>query len=75
VWAGNPKGELQEVCQRRWRSNPHYSVIRREGPAHAMMFIIEVVLPSGGRARGRGRNKQTAEAQAAQAALRMVDRR
>lgn len=65
VWAGNPKGKLQEYSQRTWRSSPKYRTVRREGPAHATVFTVEVTLPDGTVGRGKGRNKQHAEAEAA----------
>jgi ribonuclease-3 len=72
VWEGNPKGKLQEVSQRRWRTGPHYHVVRRAGPAHAAMFTVEVTLPDGRQMRGHARNKQGAEAHAAAQALKVI---
>ncbi|MBM4142495.1 MAG: ribonuclease III [Lentisphaerae bacterium] len=72
VWVDNPKGKLQEVSQRRWRSAPQYKVVRRDGPPHASIFTVEAIV--GGRVRGTGKgpSKQDAESDAALAALRRI---
>jgi len=72
AWLDNPKGKLQEYCQRRWKINPHYRTIRREGPPHATVFTAEVTVPGGISVIGRGVNKQEAETEAAAAALRKL---
>jgi len=74
VWAGNPKGELQEFTQRRWKYSPQYRVAEREGPAHQVTFVVEVLLPDKSRVKGRGPNKQDAEADAAAKALKKLKR-
>jgi ribonuclease-3 len=75
LWAGNPKGELQEHCQRVWKQSPRYRVVRQRGPAHATDFTCEVTLGDGSRAGGKGRNKQAAEKDAARKALQMLANR
>jgi ribonuclease-3 len=72
VWAENPKGQLQEYCQRRWRAGPQYRTVRREGPAHAAVFTAEVTQGGNVYGVGRGSNKQEAETQAAVDALRRL---
>jgi len=69
VWADNPKGRLQEYCQRRWRKSPSYRTLKREGPEHSRRFTVEVSV--GGKKYGRGRasNKQEAEIRAAEKTL------
>ncbi|MBN1557634.1 MAG: ribonuclease III [Lentisphaerae bacterium] len=74
VWDGNPKGELQEYAQRRWKKSPQYRVARREGSAHNGTFVVEVHLPEKHRITGRGPNKQDAEANAAANALKRLKR-
>ncbi|MFC1498698.1 ribonuclease III [Verrucomicrobiota bacterium] len=69
VWAGNPKGKLQEYCQRKWKKSPCYRMIKKEGPAHDSLFTVEVVLGDGVKERGEGRNKREAEMRAAKNAL------
>lgn len=66
---GNPKGELQEMMQAVSAAAPQYHVISVSGPDHDRMF--EVVVKHEGRelARGTGKNKKSAEKEAAVAAL------
>ena len=66
---GNPKGELQELTQAKWKSSPQYRVIATDGPPHAATFSVEVRLPNGATATGKANSKQKAEAAAASAAL------
>lgn len=61
----NPKGKLQEICQRKWHANPLYRIVKREGPAHEAVFMVEAVMPDGSKARGIGRTKRIAEMEAA----------
>lgn len=75
VWAGNPKGELQEYSQRRWKSSPRYRTIGKEGPPHAVVFTVEVVLHNSTMGKGKGRNKQQAETAAAINILKLLRRR
>jgi len=65
VWASNPKGQLQEYVQRRWKSGPRYHVLQRHGPPHALVFTVRVELPDGTFGVGRGSNKRDAESHAA----------
>ncbi len=69
VWEGNPKGQLQELTQARWKASPQYRITGKEGPPHAAIFDVEIELPDGTTASGRARSKQSAEAAAARAAL------
>jgi ribonuclease-3 len=71
LWASNPKGRLQEYCQRRWKSGPRYR-LHREGPAHAAVFTAEAVAGDGLTGTGRGSNKQEAETHAAADLLRRL---
>ncbi len=69
VWAHNPKGKLQEVAQRKWGKGPLYRIAGKSGPAHAATFTVEVLLDGSVKGVGRGRNKQQAEARAAENVL------
>jgi ribonuclease-3 len=68
----NPKGELQEMLQSESAHPPDYRVISATGPDHDRVF--ECTVHHGGRelARGVGKSKKTAEAEAALAALRVL---
>jgi ribonuclease-3 len=65
VWTDNPKGELQEFCQRMFRINPRYRLANRTGLPHDSVFVAEVVVDGDRSAQGQGRNKQEAERSAA----------
>lgn len=69
VWDTNPKGRLQDMAQRKWKSEPRYRTVQQEGPAHATLFTAEVVVNGASLGSGRGFSKQEAEKQAAQNAL------
>ena len=72
VLASNPKGRLQEYSQNRWKAEPRYATIKREGPAHAALFTVRVTLPDGTQEVGKAPNKQEAESRAASRVLRTV---
>jgi ribonuclease-3 len=69
---GNPKGELQELLQARSPNAPQYQTISAEGPDHAPEFECAVCHDGVELARGRGKNKRAAEANAALAALKIL---
>lgn len=64
----NPKVALQERLLSQGRPAPSYEIVERTGPDHAPVFVVEArgdFAP----VRGRGRSRQDAEKDAAQAAL------
>lgn len=63
------KSVLQEFAQRRFRTPPHYQVLRTVGPEHRKTF--EVLMKLNGRVygRGRGHTKKDAEQDAARHTL------
>jgi len=75
VWEGNPKGQLQEQSQRRWKTSPKYRLLKKSGPPHAAVFSVEVTMGRHLRGTGQGRSKQVAETQAAMNALQRLRRR
>jgi ribonuclease-3 len=68
-WADNPKGALQEHCQRKYKASPIYRVVAEDGPGHDRRFTVEVALGDDVRGVGKGRSKQVAEIEAAKDAL------
>jgi ribonuclease III len=60
------KSRLQEWCQSRFQTTPRYEVVASEGPDHERTFTVEVVIPDGRSARGRGASRKAAEQGAAQ---------
>jgi ribonuclease III len=72
--AKDPKTRLQEILQAKGPMLPAYSV-REEGPAHQRSFEAECVLADRGlRTTGRGASRKSAEQQAAQAMLAIIEK-
>ena len=63
------KSELQERVQARGLRAPIYKVIGTQGPAHEVIFDVEVSVGGVALAQGRGRSKRLAERAAAALAL------
>lgn len=60
---------LQELCQREFRSYPQYKVIKITGPEHDRLFWIEVLVNEQNYGPGTGKNKKSAEQEAAKIAF------
>jgi ribonuclease III len=65
----NPKGQLQEITQDRFRSAPTYHTLHAEGPAHERTFTVEVRFRNRLLGTGTGPSKRSAEENAAIEAL------
>ncbi|MBV9691558.1 MAG: ribonuclease III [Ktedonobacteraceae bacterium] len=63
------KSLLQELAQAHDGITPSYRIASQEGPSHNREFTVEVLLGDQVIGRGQGRNKQSAEQDAAHAAL------
>lgn len=68
----NPKGQLQEYSQKRWKVSPTYQVIEEHGPAHAREYVCMVRINDQEFGPGRAMTKRAAEAEAAQIALQQL---
>ena len=66
----DPKSRLQELVQSKWQVTPVYHTVAEEGPDHSKLFTVEVMAGGDVLGRGVGRSKQSAEKEAAKAALR-----
>lgn len=64
------KSLFQELAQAREGITPVYRLVSQEGPSHNREFTVEVMLGETVAGSGHGRNKQSAEQEAALAALR-----
>jgi len=71
--ADNPKGQLQELAQGRWKTTPRYRVISEEGPSHKREYTVDVRLQDYIVGTGAGPNKREAQMAAAKAALEIVE--
>ena len=67
------KSLLQELCQRNFRSYPHYRMVKRSGPDHEHTFWIEVNAGGTAYGPGIGRNKKAAEQEAARMAYQALN--
>ncbi len=63
------KSELQHLAQTRWHEIPEYRLLSSEGPDHAKLFTVEVLVGNQVVGQGQGRNKKQAELNAARQAL------
>ena len=62
------KTALQELCQKKYKSAPLYTLLTENGPDHDKIFEIEVAVGDSVREIGRGKSKKDAQKQAAQKA-------
>jgi ribonuclease-3 len=67
------KSLLQETCQRRYKKCPEYRMVKQSGPEHERLFWMEV--EAGGAVFGpcMGKNKKSAEQEAARLAYEAID--
>lgn len=65
----DPKSRLQEYTQEKFGVTPSYTVVDETGPDHAKTFTVEVSINDRVLATGTGMSKQTAQVQAAEAAI------
>jgi ribonuclease-3 len=62
------KSLLQELTQRLYRTYPLYRILKRSGPEHERLFCVEVQINREVYGPGMGRNKKSAEQEAAKLA-------
>ena len=67
------KSRLQEVLQRTHRDLPVYKLIETTGPAHERIYRIDVLINDRSYGSGQGRTKKSAEQDAAQATLILLE--
>jgi len=66
------KSLLQEYCQREFRCYPEYRMVKRSGPEHERTFWMEVRIGETVYGTGTGRNKKSAEREAARIAYEQL---
>lgn len=71
----DPKSHLQEVSQQRDGATPVYKVVSEEGPDHDKVFTLGVYVGDKLMGKGVGPSKQSAQQQAARAALESYAKR
>ncbi|OGM13691.1 ribonuclease III [Candidatus Woesebacteria bacterium RIFCSPLOWO2_01_FULL_39_23] len=65
----DPKSLIQEIVQSKGFGTPKYRVLSEEGPDHAKVFTIEIVVDGQSLGTGAGKNKSEAAQSAAASAL------
>ncbi len=70
----NPKGRLQEVVQERKLDQPVYEIVAEDGPDHARVFTVHVVVNDHHIGTGTGRSKREAQQVAARQALIAIEK-
>jgi len=70
----NYKSRLQELIQARFKTPPRYKVLEVDGPDHDRLFRVAVTHGGNVLGIGEGRNKKTAEQNAAREALDLIER-
>ena len=73
--ASDPKTELQEYAQARFKRAPVYAVTAEAGPAHAKAFTVAVSVGGKVMGTGSGPTKKLAQARAAAQALSAIPKR
>ncbi len=66
------KTALQELCQKKYKITPTYTLIDSQGPEHARTFEVRVAITDKTVQIGSGKNKKDAEKQAAQKAWEVL---
>ena len=69
----NYKSRLQELIQARYKSPPRYKITEVDGPDHDRLFRVAVTFGGETLGTGEGRNKKTAEQNAAREALAAIE--
>ena len=72
--ARDPKTALQEWAQARRLQPPTYALLKRSGPDHAPVFLIEAQLDNGARAQASAGSKRHAEQAAAKALFAQMEK-
>ena len=68
----DPKSQLQEILQGKGRPAPLYQAVGKDGPDHAPVFRVTVIVDGEEAAIGEGRSKQEAERDAARTLLKTM---
>jgi ribonuclease-3 len=67
------KSLLQEFCQKQYKNYPNYQLVKRTGPEHERIFWVEVLVNGQTFGPASGRNKKSAEQEAAKLAYEALD--
>ena len=70
----NFKSQLLEYAQANKMEIPFYKIIGQEGPQHERIFTVKVMIGDEDYGVGKGKNKKTAEQNAAKAAMKKIQK-
>ena len=70
----NYKSQLLEYAQANKMDNPNYVVIKEEGPQHDRVFTVKVTVGEQFFGVGEGKNKKSAEQNAAKSTLQLINK-
>ena len=70
----NFKSQLLEFAQANKMEIPFYKIIGQEGPQHERIFTVKVMIGDEDYGVGKGKNKKTAEQNAAKAAMKKIQK-
>jgi ribonuclease-3 len=68
------KSLLQEFCQRQYKNYPNYRLVKSTGPEHERIFWVDVIVNGKTFGPASGRNKKSAEQEAARLAYEALDK-
>ncbi len=69
------KSRVQELSQAAYKVGPRYRIVAQEGPDHARVYTVELVLGDAALGQGTGPSKKEAEQAAARQALPAIESR
>lgn len=67
------KTNLQEISQKKYKSLPIYSIVKKEGPPHSPIFTVSLKISNLKILKANGSSKQDAEKNAAKKALELLN--
>lgn len=68
----DPKSNLQEILQEKYKESPIYEIVEENGPDHARTYTVQVRIGDKVLGKGTGKSKQDAEKQSAREALKTL---
>jgi len=70
----DPKTNLQEYVQKKYKERPVYEVIEEKGPDHQKIFLVQLIIHGKKFSIGNGSSKRKAEMDAAKKALKEINK-
>ena len=69
----DPKTELQEISQQKYKTLPDYKLIKKKGPSHSPIFTVSLKVLKLKIIKATGKSKREAEKEAAKIALNIIN--